>query len=202
MSQIDIEVEKSAARLKLDNLLMGRGAAALDGKPIDNAEIQQLEDTLAGLDDAAAELVRRERQAEKERQAASRKRLATALFEAEKTRLEAVADAEHHARRLVVSLNDIMEATSTMRGLCRRGDFEQPGLLAEPATEVRIGQYLSAVFTRMPGHGQRFGQIHWHSTHRKAADDWAALEKAGIEFELKRITEKALKNGNSSSKKN
>ena len=106
------------------------------------------------------------------------------LHKLEKKRLGHVADAEKAARALVFSLGELHAAAEQQRKTCRRGNFPQPLGLGDPAMTTRIGQLLSAVFTRMPGGGLRYGHIMWHSSFRKSSDDWSEAEESTLEQPL------------------
>jgi len=195
----DISERRVVAETKLTELRSARGAAVLDKKTFDPAEIASLESEIVSLDAAEGEATRRERAAT---QAGRRKRsgeLRKELSALEATRLGEIQDMNSAARTLAETIGKHFDTTSRMADVAHLISSQSaPIPLQAPAVALRISARLSAVMGAVTGYRHRLGHIAWEgSSLYRAADDWRALEADLMERHLKPLIEKDTDNGKS-----
>lgn len=174
---------------RLASLRRQRGAAILDGKTFDDAEIIAAEQEIDALARAEIEAVRRERDEEAARLATIAATLTDELVEKEAQRLSAISQAEKGARALVAGLADVLKIADEMRGLAGRLGKPVPAKLDGPALASRLSQRLVAILSTLPSHRYRFGAVEWRSCWRKAEDDWATHERAELSEDIGQLRE-------------
>ena len=192
-----LQTRRTEAETKLSELRSARGAATLDNKEFDPAEIASLESEIASLDAAEGEATKRERAAT---QAGRRKRLSELrkeLAALEATRLGEIQDMNSAARTLAENIGKNFDTTRQMSEVAHAISSETaPIPLQAPATALRLSARLSAVMGAVPGYRHRLGHIEWlGSSLYRAADDWRALEASLMERHLKPLIEKDTDNG-------
>jgi hypothetical protein len=194
-----IETRRTEAEAKLGKLRSARGAATLDGKEFDVAELNALESELASLDAADGEQVRRERAEAQKEFATRRAEMRKELAGLEATRLGEIQDMNSAARTLAETIGKNFDTVRQMSEVAHAISSESaPIPLQAPAVALRLSARLSAVMGGITGHRHRLGHIAWEgSSLYREADDWRALEAALMERHLKPLIEKDTDNGKS-----
>ena len=192
----DIAERRSEAETKLGKLRSQRGAAVLDDKKFDPAELNALESELVSLDAAEGEQARRERAAAQAGRLKRLTELRKQLSTLEDVRLRAVQDANQAARDLARSFERVLTANAEMAKVATEiTGGKAPSILGAHGLVSRLAGRLAAVMQSIPGYPARFGSIVWQGASLyRAADDWRALEQTAFEPHLKPLIEKDTDN--------
>ncbi len=192
----DIAERRTEAETKLSELRTARGAATLDGKNFDPAEIASLESEIASLDAAEGEQARRERAATESKRRKRLSELRKELAALEATRLGEIQDANMAARTLAETISKHFDTVRQMSEVAHAISSESaPIPLQAPAVALRLSARLSAVMGGITGYRHRLGHIEWlGSSLYRAADDWRALEAALMERHLNPLLKKDTDN--------
>ena len=192
----DIAERRTEAEAKLGKLRSQRGAAVLDNKKFDPAELDALESEVASLDAAEGEQARRERaeaQAERQKRSSELRKELAAL---EATRLGEIQDMNSAARTLAENIGKHFDTVRQMSEVAHAISSESaPIPLQAPAVALRLSARLSAVMGAVSGYRHRLGHIEWlGSSMYRAADDWRALEAVLMERHLNPLLKKDTEN--------
>ena len=161
----DFRTLQDDAETRLAELRRKRGAAVLDGRPLDAIEIAATEAELDALAEAEAEQIRRQREAEAARIAALQKVLSAELRDREKARLHLVAQAEAAARELSASLTGVFAAAEAERSTIKRMGKPVPPVLGDEPLARRLGERLAATLSTFRTYPPRLGpSVVWGST--------------------------------------
>jgi hypothetical protein len=192
-----LQTRRYEAETKLGKLRSARGAATLDGKKFDPAELEALESEIASLDAAEGEQARRERAATETKRQKRSSELRKELAALEATRLGEIQDANMAARTLAETIGKNFDTVRQMSEVAHAiSNQSAPIPLQAPAVALRLSARLSAVMGGITGYRHRLGHIGWEgSSLYRAADDWRALEAALMERHLKPLIEKDIDNG-------
>jgi hypothetical protein len=153
LSERRIEAETRLARLQRE-----RGAAMVDGGPVDHQAIAEVEAQLAALTEAEGIVTNRERaaaaEAERERQERLRAQVANSNIE----RLAAIRDAEVAARTMVAAFKRAFAAIDTMSAAATAIPQRLDDRLSKPETGRRLSYRLSNLLKGLT-HPGSFGAI-------------------------------------------
>lgn len=180
MTETDLHTRHGDAIDRLSHLRQQRGAALLDGLPIDDIQIAQIEAEIDALEAAETEAVRRSRQAEAARLEALKSILIAEAKDKEAARLSLIAEAEKHARGFALVMKDIMSITAAERGCFARMGSTVPTALADEPMQRRLGERLSAALSQFSQYPSRLGtSVSWQSVPSwiDPSAPWAEAER-------------------------
>lgn len=173
---------------KLAAIRSRRGEAVLDGDDsFDVAEYTATQAQLDALRDAEGIAVHRERAAAQVSRGRRRAELKDIVTATERERIEAITEADEHARALVEALQRAAAANDRIH----KAIHELTGKGAhgfQPLNfENRLSGYLAAVMRsfRDGPRGGRFGFINWPAGPRRKSGAWAIEEDKIVAGDLK-----------------
>lgn len=160
---------------ELDSLRRARGKALVEGEPFDATSMRVVEDALQGLEDASAEMRRRDAAAAAAADAERKANARALIAEKNSIRHAALGLAETAARQMVVEMQRYIDATAEISKLAVAAGGTPPLGLARTDTETRLSRYLAALLVRPPL--WQFGVLEWNSLPPAPAD-WNEAEGA------------------------
>jgi len=180
----------SAAEAKLSGLRARRGSALLDGESIDAGEVSALEQEIAALQDAQGEVVRRERAAAWQAREAFLSKEQSRLREVFAKYLKDWSEAEKYERAYAAKVAEIKAGHAEMVAIAHELEGKVPSTLAPLGLATRIGNYITAVLSSIPGHRHRIGHLELHQSHTKPGDSWSEAEARLLQETIDKLTEK------------
>ena len=176
----DIEVRLAALRRQ-------RGAATLDGKPFDNSTITALELQLEAMDEADAELTRRERDAAARQRTAVLEACREDMVRTNDKRIAAVEQAEKALEQFAVAIGDVLKHATFMTALCREMGVPTPSAFTTGEHAQRISHYVAVVLKEMH-HPSRFGKIPLPSSWMPGDRTMLETERKAVAHDIERLT--------------
>lgn len=167
---------------RIDRLKAARGAAVLDGDAFDDAELRHAEAELTALDDAEAELTRRQRAAAADEWSRLRQGLMAELKKRDAARLDAVDRFQTAACEMVAALNDVLDESDAERAAFNRLGIQILPGLTEPELCRRLSIYLGSVLSTIRRHPRRFSGLQWFFTGSPQPSDWAEAEAKAVDI--------------------
>ena len=171
---MNLSERRMQASLALADLEAAQGAALLDGKPFDPAEVAAKRAEIAAIDAAEAETARRERIAQAEALAAHHDATRAEIRETLPQYVDAVKRAERSARALVKALADIETAAAALRRQALVFNA-RPCVLDVSDIRDTYSRLLASELNAIEF--SRYGILDWISAPREARPWSASFEK-------------------------